>query len=211
MDSGPPGSSPLKDLNILQYGWILYQLSHEESPRILECDTIPSPVDLPDPGIEPGFPALQTDSLPAELWGKPIHLTSVRSDQISCSVVSDSFQPHGLQHPGLPVHHQLPEFTQTHVHWVGDALQPSHPLSSPSPPAFSLSQHQCLVPVSQFFASGGQSIGTWASASVLPMIIRDWFPLGLAGLISLQSKALSRVFSNSTVQKHQFFCTQLSL
>ena len=81
--------------------------------------------------------------------------------------------------PGFPVHHQLPEFTQTHVHRIGDAIQPSHPLSSPSPPAFNLSQHQGSFLVSQFFASGGQSIGGSASASVLPMNIQDWFPLGL--------------------------------
>ena len=66
-------------------------------------------------------------------------------------------------------------------------------------------------PVSQFFASGGQSIGVSASASVLPMNIQDWFPLGWSSWISLQSKGLSRVFSNTTVQKHQFFGTQLSL
>ena len=71
--------------------------------------------------------------------------------------------------PGFPVHHQLPEFAQTHVHWVDDAIQPSHPLLSPSPPAFNLSQHQGL-PMSQLFSSGGQSIGT--SASVLPMNIQ---------------------------------------
>ena len=65
--------------------------------------------------------------------------------------------------------------------------------------------------VSQFFTSGGQSIGASASASVLPMNIQDWIPLGLTGWISLQSKWLSRVFSNTTVQKHQFFCAQLSL
>ena len=64
------------------------------------------------------------------------------SVQFSHSVVSDSLQPNGLQHASLPVHHQLSEFTQTHVHWVGDAIQPSHPLSSPSPPTFNLSQHQ---------------------------------------------------------------------
>ena len=68
-----------------------------------------------------------------------------------------------------------------------------------------------LIPVSQFFASDGQSIGISASASVLPMNIQDWFPLGWIGLISLQSKGLSRVFSNTTVQKHQFFSAQLSL
>ena len=63
------------------------------------------------------------------------------SAQLSCSVMSGSLQLHGLQHAS-PVHHQLPEFTQTHVHWVSDAIQPSHPLSSPSPPTFNLSPHQ---------------------------------------------------------------------
>ena len=77
-----------------------------------------------------------------------------------------------------------------------------HPLLLPASGSF---------PMSQFFASGGQSIGVSASASVLPMNIQDWFPLGLTGLISLQSKRLSRVFSNTTVQKHQFFSAQLSL
>ena len=62
--------------------------------------------------------------------------------QFSHSVMSDFLQTHGQQHARPPVHHQLPESTQTHVHWVGDAIQPSHPLSSPSPPAFNLSQHQ---------------------------------------------------------------------
>ena len=113
--------------------------------------------------------------------------------------------------PGLPVHHQLPEFTQTHVHWVGDAIQPSHPLSSPSPPTFKISQHQSLF---QWVSSSHQVakvIGVSASASVLPMNIQDWFPLGLTGWISLLSKGLSRVFSSTTVQKHQFFSAQLSL
>ena len=76
---------------------------------------------------------------------------------------------------GLPVHHQLPQFTQTHIHQVGDAILPSHPLSSPSLPTFSLSQHQALL------QSGGQSIGVSASASVLPMNIQHWFPLGWTG------------------------------
>ena len=103
--------------------------------------------------------------------------------------------------PGLPVHHQLLEFIQTHVHWVGDAIQPSHPQSSPSPPAFNLSHFQSFQ-MRQLFASGGQSIGVSASTSVLPMNIQHWFPLGWTGWISLQSKRLSRVFSNTTVQKH---------
>ena len=89
--------------------------------------------------------------------------------------------------PGLPVHHQLPEFTQTNAHWIGDAIQSSHPLSSPSPPTFNLSQHQSLFPVSQLFTSGGQSIGTSASASVLPMNIQDWFPIGWTARRSNQS------------------------
>ena len=108
--------------------------------------------------------------------------------------------------PGLPVHHYLPQFAQTHVHQVSDAIQPSYPLSIPSPPAFNLSQNQGL-----FFTSGGQSIGASALASVLPMNIQDWFPLGLTDWISLQFKGLSRVFSSTTVQKHQFFRAQLSL
>ena len=131
--------------------------------------------------------------------------------QFSCSVVSDSLWLLGLQPPGFTVHQHLLELAQTYVHWVGDAIQPSHPLSSPSPPAFNLSQHQGLFPVSWLFASGGQSIGASASASVLPMNSQDWFLLGLTGLISLQSKGLSGVFSTTTVQKHQFFGPQISL
>ena len=83
--------------------------------------------------------------------------------------------------PVFPVHHQLLELAEIHVHWVGDAIQPSHPLLSPSP-AFNLSQLQGLFFIkSQFFASGGQSIGASASASVFPMYIQGWFPLGLTG------------------------------
>ena len=108
----------------------------------------------------------------------------------------------GCSMPGLHIHHQLPGFTQTHVHQIGDGIQPSHPLSSPFPPAFNLCQHQGLQ-MSQFFTSGGQSIGVLASASVLPMNIQDWSPLGWTGMISLQSKGLSRVFFNIIVQKHQ--------
>ena len=124
----------------------------------------------------------------------------------SCLTLSD---PMDCCMPGFPIHHQLPELTQTHVHWVSYAIQPSHPLSSPSPPTFNLSQHQGLF--KQFVASGGQSIGVSASAPVLQMNIQDQSPLGLIGWISSQSKGLSRVFSNTTVQKHQFFGAQLSL
>ena len=110
--------------------------------------------------------------------------------------------------PGFSVHHQLSEFTQTHIHRVGDTIQPSHPLSSPSPPAPNPSQHQGLF---QWVNSSHLIfIGVSALASVLPMNTQEWSPLGWTGWISFQSKGLSRVFSNTTVQKHQFFGTQLS-
>ena len=111
--------------------------------------------------------------------------------------------------PGFPLLPYLLDLAQTHVLWVGDAIQPSHPLSSPSPPTLqSFTASGSFL--SWLLASGGQSIGASASASVLPVGIQGWFPLGLTGLISLQSKGLSRVFSSTTFQKHQFFGTQLS-
>ena len=124
----------------------------------------------------------------------------------SCSTLCN---PMDCRMPGLPVHCQLLEFTQTHVHWVGDAIQPSHPLSSLSPPALNLSQHQGLF---KWVSSSHQVAKVFisASASVLPMNIQDWSPLEWTGWISLQSKGLSRVFSNTTVQKHQFFSAQLT-
>ena len=91
--------------------------------------------------------------------------------------------------PGHPVHHQLQELSQTQVHWVGDAIQPSHPLPSPSPLAFNLFPASGSFQMSQLFISGGQNIGVSASVSVLPMNIQDWFPLGLNDLI-LESKVI---------------------
>ena len=110
--------------------------------------------------------------------------------------------------PGFPVLNPLLELAQSHVHWVSDAIQPAHPLSPPSPPALNLSQHQGLFQW-LLFSSGDQSIG--ASASVLPMNIQGWFPLGLTGWISLLSKELSKVFSSATIGKPQFFSAQPSL
>ena len=132
------------------------------------------------------------------------------SVQFSHSVVSDSLQPHGLQHARLPCPSPTPGACSNSCpsnRWC----HPSHPLSSLSPPAFSVSQHQGLFQWVSSLPSGGQSVGASAFTSVLPMNIQDSFPLGLTGLISLQSKGLSRVFSNTTVQKHQFFGAQLSL
>ena len=106
-------------------------------------------------------------------------------------------------------HHQFPEFTQTHVLRVGDAIQPSHPLSSPSPPAPNPSQHQSLfqwVNYSHEVAKVPEF-----QLSFLPKKSQGWSPSEWTGWISLQSKGLSRVFSNTTFQKHQFFSAELSL
>ena len=121
----------------------------------------------------------------------------------SCPTLCD---PMNCSTPGLPVHHQLPEFTDTHIHRVSDAIQPSHPLSSPSPPAPNPSQHQSLSNESTL----PRRWPKYWSLSVLPKNTQDQLPLEWTGWISLQSKGLSRVFSNTTVQKHQFFGAQLS-
>ena len=106
--------------------------------------------------------------------------------------------------PGFPVHHHLPELAKTHMLWVGDAIQPSRPVVPFSSYLYSFLASGSF-PVNWLLASGGQSIGASASAStsILSMNIQDWFHLGLTGLISFQSSELSRVFSNTTVQKHQ--------
>ena len=115
--------------------------------------------------------------------------------------------PMNCSTPGLPVHHKLLEFTQTQAHWVGDAIQPFHSLSSPSPPAPNPSQHQGLFQR----VNSSHEVAKWSfSFGVSPSNAQDWSLLGWTGWISLQSKGLLRVFSNITVQKHQFFGTQLS-
>jgi len=131
--------------------------------------------------------------------------------QFNCSVVSDSLWPHGLQHTRLPCPSPTP-----------GAYLNSCPLSRwchPTIPSSVVPFSSCLqsfpasgsFPVSEFFPSGGQSIGVSASASVLPKNIQGWFPSEWTSWISLLSKGLTRVFSNTTVQKHQFFGAQLSL
>ena len=131
-----------------------------------------------------------------------IDFTSV---QFNHSVVSDSLWPHGLQQARLP----CPSPTLGAYSNSCPSSRWCHPTISSSVIPFS-SRLQSFpasgsFPVSQFFTSGGQSIGASALASVLPMNIQDWFPSGLTSWISLHSKGLSRVFSNTTVQKHQFF------
>ena len=136
-------------------------------------------------------------------WKSSVQFSSVTQ---SCLTLCN---PMNRSMPGLPVHHQLLEFTQTHVCWVSDAIQPNISSSvipfSSCPQSFPASGS---FQMSHFFSPGGQNIGVSASTSVLPMNIQDWSPLGWTGWISLQSKGLSRVFSSTTVQKHQFFDSQ---
>ena len=117
--------------------------------------------------------------------------------------------------PGFPVLYYLPDFSQTHAHWIGDAIQPSHPLSPPSPPALQSFPPSGSFSVSLFFAGGGQRIGVSASASVFPINIQDWFPLGWTGWISLLSKGLSSLLQHhsskaSILRCLAFFMVQLS-
>ena len=129
--------------------------------------------------------------------------------QFSCSVMSDFLQSHGLQHIRPPCPSPTPGVHSNSC----PSSKRCHPAISSSVVPFS-SCPQSLpaldsFPMSQLFASGGQSIGVSASTSVLPMNTQDWSPFGWTGWISLQSKGLSRVFFNTTVQKHQFFGAQL--
>ena len=153
--------------------------------------------------------------------GTPTHRGGNRSSHSSCwgcfcsvTLLCPALcDPMDCSMLGFPVLHYLPRFAQTHVHLVDDAIQPSHPLLLQllltsiflSIRVFSneLVLHIRWPRISWFFTS--------ASAAVLPMNIQDWFPLGLTGLISLLSKRLSRVFSSTTIWKHQFFGTQFSL
>ena len=128
----------------------------------------------------------------------------INSVQSSRSAIPTLCDPMDCRTPGLPVHYQLPKFTQARVHWVSDAIQPSHPVIPSSSSLLSFSASRSFQ-MSQHFAWGGQNIGVSASGSVLPMNIQDWFPLGWTGWMFLQSKGLSRVFTNTTVQKRQCF------
>ena len=144
------------------------------------------------------------------LWIQWVIRKNWFSVQFSRSVVSDSLQPHESQHARPPCPSRTPGVYSNSC----PSSQWCHPAISSSVVPFS-SCPQSLpasgsFPMSQLFTWGGQSIGVSASASILPMNTQDWFPLGWTGWISLQSKGLSRVFSNTTVQKHQFFSAQLS-
>ena len=125
----------------------------------------------------------------------------------SHAVVLDSLQPHGLQQ-ARPLSLTILKFAQVHIHCISDTFQPSHPLMPSSPSVHNLFAASGTLLMSQQFASDVQNTGVSTSASVLTMSIQGWFPLILTGLIYLLSKGLSRVFSNNTVRRHQFFHTQ---
>ena len=122
-----------------------------------------------------------------------------------------SNEPMDCSTPGFPVHHQLLQLAQTHVRRVSDAIQSSHPVLSSSPPAFNLSQPQGIFHWVSSFHQVAKVLEFQLQHQFLPMNTQDWSPLGWTRWISLQSKGLSRVFSNITVQKYQFFGVQLSL
>ena len=188
-------------------GWKLWRLQTEARLQGSQRDT--ERLGL-SPGPRPhsqgsAFPSVLSDSAPQHS-SAPSWLV-----QFSCSVVSDSLQPHGPQHarPACPSPTPGAYSTSCPLSWwchptISSSVIPfsSSPQSFPASGSFQMSQ---------LFASGGQRIGVSASASVLPMNIQDWFPLRRTGWISLLSKGLSRVFSNTTVQKHQCFSVQLSL
>ena len=160
--------------------------------------------------MSPSHIQLFTTPMDCSMSGLYINICYIYSIQFSHSVMSDSLWPHELQHARPPwpsptprVHpNPCPLSWWCHPTILSSVVPFSLPQSFPASGSFQMSQ---------LFASGGQSIGVSASTSVLPMNTKDWSPLGWTGWISLQSKGLSRVFSNTTVQKHQFVGAQLSL
>ena len=194
MDCSPPGSSVP---GIFQ-------------ARILEWIAMPFSVDLPNQGIKP------TSLMSPALTGGFFTTSTTRKAQesVQFSSVAQSCQtlrPNRLQYTRLPCPSPTPRACSDSCPlspWCLPTMSSSVVPFSSCPQSFPASRS---FPMSRFSSSGGQSIGASASASVLPMNIQDWFPSGLTGWIPLQSKGLSRVFSNTTVQRHQFFNTQLFL
>ena len=161
------------------------------------------------------FSKLQGHSSCAPIWLQEAELPArwkhLRLFQLSCSVMSASCNPMDCSTSGFPVHHQFPELTQTHFHQVGDAIQPSHPLSSPSSPAFNLSQ-----PQGDSFSNESPLCIRWPkywsfSFSISPSNEYSGLISFRMDWLDLLAKGLSRAFCNTKVQKHQFFGAQLSL
>ena len=189
MDCSPSGSSLHEILQARILEWIAMPSARGSSPQLLS------------------LLRWQLVSLLLAAPGKNLSYICILILRLVQSlVVSDSLQPHGLAARQASLSFTISlEF----VHWIGDATHPSHPLLTPSPLALNISQYQGLF---QWVSSLHQVAKILElPQSVLPMNIQGWFPLGLTGLIALLSKGLSRIFSSTTVQKHQFFSAQLSL
>ena len=165
----------------------------------------------------PLSPKLQVFINPDALWTSSLFFFFLMSvSQFSHSVVSDSATPWTAARQFLPVRYKPPEFTQTHVHWVGDAIQPSHRLVVSFSSPFQSFPASGSLQMSQFFTSDGQRIGGSSSASVLPMNIQDWFPLGWTGWISLRVQGILKSLlqhhsSKASILRYSaFFIVQLS-
>ena len=190
-------SSSMKVLRLFPWAVLFAECPHGKQATRWTCkmdegDSSPSLLDASTSSL----PLHQCLSFLPELW-----------DPFCCCLVIQSCltlcDPMDCSMPGFPVHHKLPELAQTHVHWVSDAIQTSHLLSSPSP-VFNLSQHQGLF---QWVSSLHQWPKYWRfSFSISPSNeYSNWLPLGLTGFISLLFKGPSRVFSSTTVKKHLSF------
>ena len=185
--------------------------NNRETAKLQNC---PGSLQRPRTGVMALIRAKEKACMQIQTWppgGSGDPSSTIKSVLFSRSIVSSSLWPHGLQHARPPCPSPTPKVysdSRPLSRWCHPTISSSVVPFSSCPQSFPASGS---FQMSQFFASGGQSIGVSASASVLPMNIQDWFPLGWMGWISLQSKGLSRVLSNTTVQKHQFFGTQLSL
>ena len=187
--------------------WVLYHLSHLGGSWV-SSDFIHCRSQASLSHIQPTSSESEKCNPTSTLIKVPVLMLQFSSVQL-LSHVQIFVTPMDCSRQGPPVHHQLLEFTQTQVHWVSDAIQPSHPLLSPSPPAL-------VFPSIRVFSNESVLHIRWPNYrsfifSISPPDIQDWFPLGWICWISLQSKGLSRVFSNTTVQKRQFFGAQISL
>ena len=213
---GWDGSSRgFNDVRVIYLKWVLPQVAFQRPSYLLLCQN----TSRETPGSYKYTRVHSVSLVCFKPYGRWLHksffilpfrlIISVQFSTVaqSCSTL---FDPMDCSTPSLPIHHQLPELTQIHVHQVSEAIQPSRPLLSPSSPAFNLSQHQGLF---QWVSSSHQVAKVLGfSLSITPSNeYSGLIAFRMDGWISLMSKGLSRVFSNTTVQKHQFFGAQLSL
>ena len=207
--SGLPFPSPIHESE--KWKWSRSVMSNPQRPHGLQPTRLLRPWDFP--GRSTNTIAQKFNFRHLSKGWEDIYAQKLKTILLlfSPSVMSNSSWPHGLQHPRLSCPSPFPGgfWSSCPSSWWYHTTISSSVVPFSSCLQFFPASGSFLI--SQFFSSGGQSIGASASASVLPMIIQDWFPLEFTGLISMQPKGLSRVFSNTTVQKQKFFSTQLSL